>query len=777
MSVVKNSTWNLIGTAASAAVMIPAMGFFARQLDTESFGLLTLVLAFVGYASVLDGGFARAVVREIAQAGDDTVNAERALGTGVVVVCVLGVIFGCLLWLGAPSLVELINVDASLQAEAVSGFRWTAFMILPILLGMVWMAPMEARADFALLNLMRSVGYALVFGGAVFAVFLLPTFSVAVVGLLAGRIAMALVGLVATRQVMGQYFFPFCSDALKRLVKFGGWLTVSSIVSPLMYYLDRFVLSAFAGASVVAFYAAPSEAVGKMQSLPGSVARAIFPMLASANPDEAEKIRRHAMMIQAALGLSLVMIVLLFGNQIVEMWLGESYVAKSSLIMKIMVFGVLFNAMGMIPLIELQAMGLSKITAKAHLIEVVPVIALLFVMTAQFGITGTAVAWVSATLFDWCLQSYLCQKAKRLRLAEADLVVIQHAATPGSIHNVMPVIIIVNWNSWEDTARCINACGHLVGFDGAVIVVDNGSTDDSLKQLQAWSQGLVNIQTTSRTAEIAALEQPASQPLLFMGIGDELKLSREIEINGLGQRGWYLVDAGKNEGFGAGNNIGLRLAMKDRACSLFWCLNADAIPQRSAWVELASGCGQIVSPCVAGAVLLNYDQPDTIQTVGSAFSKTTLVASFLHGNEPISILDDLPEKLSVGYPSGASLVLNRAYIEKFGYFDETYFLYYEEPDLVVRLKDATQSFVCTRSRVYHKGGQTTGGGGCVKDRSPLADYEYNRSRMILAKKLGGWIVPLMVLAVTLSILRRIRYGRLDLARRVILACVDGWRSA
>lgn len=414
MSLVKNTTWNLIGTAASAAVMIPAMGFFARQLDTESFGLLALVLAFVGYASVLDGGFARAVVREIAQAGDDAVNAERALGTGIVVVCVLGVIFGWLLWLGASSLVSVIHVDAALQAEAVDGFRWTAFMILPILLSMVWMAPMEARSDFARLNLMRSAGYALVFGGAVFAVFLSPTFSVAVVGLLVGRIAMALVGLAAARQIMGRYLYPFSSDAFKRLVRFGGWLTVSSVVSPLMYYLDRFVLSAFAGASVVAFYAAPSEAINKTLALPGSVARALFPMLASANAEEASRMRRMAILIQAGLGLSLLLIMLLFGDQIAGLWLGQAYAEESGLIMKILVFGVLFNALGMIPLIELQAMGHSNVTAWAHLMEVVPFIAFLVVMTSLYGVKGTAVAWVAGTLLDWGLQSYLCRRTKRL---------------------------------------------------------------------------------------------------------------------------------------------------------------------------------------------------------------------------------------------------------------------------------------------------------------------------------------------------------------------------
>lgn len=338
-------------------------------------------------------------------------------------------------------------------------------------------------------------------------------------------------------------------------------------------------------------------------------------------------------------------------------------------------------------------------------------------------------------------------------------------------------IVIVNWNCWEDTVRCINACGQLSEFNGAVIVVDNGSTDASFLKLQDWAAGLCDVATTSSNSEISALERKGPEPLKFTGAFDEKSLAQRVGGEGLDQRGWYLINAFKNSGFGAGNNVGLRVAMQDSRCDLFWCLNADAIPAMESWAELASACGGMSTPCVSGSVLLNYDQPDSIQTIGSSFSKDTLLVSYQYVNKPLDVLKDLPETLLVGYPIGASLLINRAFIELHGYFDERYFLYYEEPDLVVRLKTVRQSFVCTKSLIYHKGGQTTGGGSSVKDRSLLADYQYNRSRMILARKIGGKTLLLTVLVAMYSILRRIRSGRIDLAKKVIPACFDGWCSA
>ncbi len=113
--------------------MIPAMGFFARVLDPESFGLLALVLAFVGYASVLDGGFARAVVREISALGADNADAAKIVGTALWVVLVIGGLAALVFVAWVPWFVDLIDVSTNLYEFAIDGFRLAALMV-PIIL-------------------------------------------------------------------------------------------------------------------------------------------------------------------------------------------------------------------------------------------------------------------------------------------------------------------------------------------------------------------------------------------------------------------------------------------------------------------------------------------------------------------------------------------------------------------------------------------------------------------------------------------------------------------
>lgn len=344
------------------------------------------------------------------------------------------------------------------------------------------------------------------------------------------------------------------------------------------------------------------------------------------------------------------------------------------------------------------------------------------------------------------------------------------------MNDLHTAIVIVNWNGWEDTVRCIAACGHLEDFNGAVLVVDNGSTDGSYDHILAWCHDQIKVASTSADARIAALEQRGFSPLTLVAAGDEALVSSGMRDAGLTPRGLYIVRASENTGFGEGNNVGLRLAMLDPHCRLFWLLNSDAIPEPNALKELEWGCLAITEPLVSGSVLLNYDEPMTVQALGAKVSYVTLKTTHMLENAPVHMLDMYPPIYVIGAPIGAAMMINRPYIEQLGMFDERMFLYYEEQDLVSRLP-RRQSFVCTRSRVYHKGGQSTKGGQTVADRSRRADYEFLRSRTLLSRKIGDLAVLISIFTAVVSWARRRSVGRKDLAGHVLPAFLDGWRSA
>ena len=95
----------------------------------------------------------------------------------------------------------------------------------------------------------------------------------------------------------------------------------------------------------------------------------------------------------------------------------------------------------------------------------------------------------------------------------------------------MTAIIVLNWNGYQDTIDCLKSIYHIPS-DFFVVVADNGSTDDSIPQIESF------LHTAGIAYSIAQR-------------GDWLK---ETPISGSG----VLLRNGQNLGFARGNNAALR---------------------------------------------------------------------------------------------------------------------------------------------------------------------------------------------------------------------------
>ncbi|WP_449258350.1 glycosyltransferase family 2 protein [Chlorobium limicola] len=338
--------------------------------------------------------------------------------------------------------------------------------------------------------------------------------------------------------------------------------------------------------------------------------------------------------------------------------------------------------------------------------------------------------------------------------------------------NGKTAIIVVNWNSWEDTLRCVIASCNLDGFIGTIVVVDNKSSDNSVEQIKLWVKRNLEITCDSDADEIK--EQLAKDPrniwsYIFVkecDLFDESKKFNESELC------VYIISSSENKGFAAANNIGIKFAMHIYEFEFFWLLNPDAIPAKNSFRGLIDEVCRIDAPFVAGSVLVEYWNPKQIQAVGSSFNRILLKVKHNQEGEHLSILSDMPNKIEVDYPVGASLMLNKQYIDEHGLLEERYFLYFEEIDLAIRVKPE-YVFIVPESIVYHKGGASTGSGKVMVNRSSKADYYYVRGRIILSRKINGMSFYIAIIASMYSVLNRVMHGRIDLALSALRGFRDG----
>lgn len=324
------------------------------------------------------------------------------------------------------------------------------------------------------------------------------------------------------------------------------------------------------------------------------------------------------------------------------------------------------------------------------------------------------------------------------------------------------VVIIVNWNGWEDTVRCINACGCMCDFDGAVLVVDNGSTDGSLQKLEAWASGELDIAPSFLGLSVDESAHIVNKPLQLKGVFNEESLSQNIRAVGLARRSWYLIEAKSNKGFGAGNNIGLRAAAADPSVDFFWLLNNDTEPAQEAYSSLLAYMAAHPNVGLCGSTLLYMNISNLIQAVGGEYNSWLGTSKHVLSHRLYSkeICADVDVSM-LDYIVGASMFVRRSVLERVGFLAEEYFLYSEEIDWATRLKREMPELTlgyAPNSLVYHKEGASTGANEQTeKTYSYFADYFFITSRIKFARKFypgRRWCVQLSMLWVAFNRMRR-----------------------
>jgi GT2 family glycosyltransferase len=224
--------------------------------------------------------------------------------------------------------------------------------------------------------------------------------------------------------------------------------------------------------------------------------------------------------------------------------------------------------------------------------------------------------------------------------------------------------IVLNWNGGEDTIECLNALQESTYPGLTVIVVDNGSTDDSVTRIGS------------------------SHPDLL------------------------LLKSGKNLGFAGGNNIGIRYALAHGA-DFIWLLNNDTKPAPGALTALVAKAltdhriGAVASICYYA------DEPSRVQAW--AGSRVNLNIGYVHlSTEPHE--DDWFHSLN-----GTSMLVSRNALEAVGLLDEDFFLYWEDTEFSLRLrKKGWRIAAAPDSMVLHKVNASTGGNGILLDRYKTA---------------------------------------------------------
>jgi len=306
----------------------------------------------------------------------------------------------------------VLNVSPGLEQEAGPALEILALTLPVVMLSAGFIGVLEAHQRFVLINAVRIPLGVFTFLGPLIAVQYTPSIVAATAALAAARLAACLANLRQCLRVMPtlRLAVPFDRELVGPLLSFGGWLTVSNVVGPLMVYFDRFLIGALLTMSAVAYYATPYEVLTRFWVLPTAVAGVLYPALATASAaDDPRLVRLFGRGVNALLLVMLppLALIVLFAPEGLTLWLGTDFAAKSTAVVRWLAVGVFINSLARVPHALLQGVGRPDLTAKLHLLELPPYAAALWLLVHQFGIVGAAAAWTARIALDTGLLFWL----------------------------------------------------------------------------------------------------------------------------------------------------------------------------------------------------------------------------------------------------------------------------------------------------------------------------------------------------------------------------------
>lgn len=239
-------------------------------------------------------------------------------------------------------------------------------------------------------------------------------------------------------------------------------------------------------------------------------------------------------------------------------------------------------------------------------------------------------------------------------------------------------IILVNYNTCDDTIECIKSIKQIYYENYKIIVVDNASMDNSYDRL------------------------------------------KNIFPNDL------IINSNENLGFAGGNNIGIGKALENGA-EYVLLLNNDTVVEKDFLNQLVSTFDENLNIGIVGCKINYYNKKDIINYAGGEILWEKFTTNFFRTDEK----DDKTEEVKeITFVSGCAMMISEKVFNDIGVLDDSYFMYYEDTDFCAKASEKGYKLLYQpKSVIYHKISASSGG-----DLSPFVLYWSTKNRIKFKNK-------------------------------------------
>lgn len=220
-------------------------------------------------------------------------------------------------------------------------------------------------------------------------------------------------------------------------------------------------------------------------------------------------------------------------------------------------------------------------------------------------------------------------------------------------------IVIINYNGYKDTIECVKSLYKINYNNFEIVIVDNKSTNNSVDYLKKFLKGCI------------------------------------------------LIESRENLGFAGGNNLGIKYALKNRADYIL-LLNNDTLVESNFLDEMLNSFCKDISIGLVGCKIMYYPEKNIIWYGGGKIDWFKFSGNHFGMRE----IDNgqFNQQKEIDFMTGCCMLIKREVFEKVGLLSEEYFMYLEDLDYCVKIKQANYKiWYNPKAIIYHKVGLSSGG--------------------------------------------------------------------
>lgn len=403
----RNSVWNVADVILLPLLMLIVTPYFIYRLGAEQYGIWMLVNSIMVSIGIINLGIGDASIKFVSKykSLNSKQDIRRITNAGflLTIILLLAVFIIGLLIAFIMHLYNPFNIDADLihmtvitiiLGSTLFGLKQTEQFNLSIFRGFErydTSSIISMISKFLLLSaqfIIVFLGYSLI---EIFIWSVITLFIIVLGELLFIKSHFSYIPLIPRIN----------RKTLKEIFSFSTWSWIQSVLSILVGQADKFVVITLAGPAFLAYYSLASTIGSQIHSLFTAAVSWVFPKISSKTErkEEISKLYYKMQFIMVLGGLILISPLILFGDSIFKLWLGDKTYGHSILLIRIFLFYIFVNLLSIIPHFTLFGANHIKKYTYFVFISVILTISSMFISYYFIGVVGLAYGKLFAAVF------------------------------------------------------------------------------------------------------------------------------------------------------------------------------------------------------------------------------------------------------------------------------------------------------------------------------------------------------------------------------------------